>query len=81
MFTCTQVLVRSLLWLPLGLGLLTLRRIQATPAFTHARQVKVTRRTVWTVAAVTSMLVRSNSALRLLFQAVHRGFPRGAASP
>ena len=71
---------RSCLW-PLGLGLLTLRRIQATPAFTHARQVKVTRRTVWTVAAVTSMLVRSNSALRLLFQAVHRGFPRGAASP
>ena len=70
---------RSCLW-PLALGVLTLRRIHATPAFTHARQVKVTRRTVWTVAAVTGALARSNPALRLYFQVLHRGLPRTAVS-
>lgn len=65
---------RSCLW-PLGLAVRTLRRIQATPAFTHGRQVKVKRPTVWTVAAVTGVLVRSNSALRLLFQVLHLGLP------
>ena len=66
---------RSCLW-PLALGVLTLKRIHATPAFTHAGQVKVTRRTVWTVAAVTGLFARSNSALRLLFHLLHRGLPR-----
>lgn len=68
---------RSCLW-PLALGVLTLRRIHATPAFTHGRQVKVTRRTVWTVAAVTGALARSNPALRLYFRLLHHGLPRTA---
>ena len=71
---------RACLW-PLGLAVLTLRRIHATPGFTHGRQVKVRRSSVWAVAGVTGVLARSNPALRLLFQALTRGLPRTAASP
>ena len=71
---------RSCLW-PLGLAVLTLRRIHATPGFTHGRQVKVRRSNVWAVAGVTGALARSNAALKLLFRGLTRGLPRTAASP
>ena len=71
---------RSCLW-PLGLAVLTLKRIHAAPAFTTGRQVKVPRRTVWAVAGTTALLARSNPALRLLFAGLTRGLPRPAPSP
>ncbi len=68
---------RSCLW-PLGLAVLTLRRIHATPGFRNGRQVKVPRRSVWAVAAATGMLARSNPALDALFHGLTRGLPRTA---
>ena len=68
---------RSCLW-PLALAVLTLKRIHETPTFTNGREVKVGRSTVWAVAAVTSTLVRSNSALKLLFRGLSRGLPHAA---
>ena len=70
---------RSCLW-PLGLAVLTLRRIHATPGFRNGRQVKVPRRSVWAVAAVTGTLARSNPALEALFHGLTRGLPRAGAA-
>lgn len=66
---------RFCLW-PLGLALLTLRRIRRTPAFTSGGEVKVSRRSVWAVVIVTSVFARSNLALRLLFRLCARGLPQ-----
>ncbi len=66
---------RHCLW-ALGMAVLTLRRILATPAFRHGQDVKISRRSV---RAVTRTLVRSNLALKLLFEALTRGFPRVGA--
>ena len=66
---------RFCLW-PLGMAVLTLQRIHATPAFTSGQDVKISRRSVRAVTAVTSVLVRSNLALKLLFQGLARGLPR-----
>ena len=65
---------RSCLW-PLGLAVLTLQRIHATPAFTTGRQVKVSRNGARAVVAGTSALARSNAALSLLFRGLTRGLP------
>ncbi len=66
---------RFCLW-PLGMAVLTLRRIHATPDFRSGQEVKISRRSVLAVAAVTSALVRSNRALKLLFQGLTRGLPQ-----
>ena len=66
---------RFCLW-PLGLALLTLRRVRRTPAFTSGGEVKVSRRSVWAVVIVTSVFARSNLALRLLFNLCARGLPQ-----
>ena len=66
---------RFCLW-PLGVAVLTLRRIQATPAFRSGQDVKVSRRSVRAVTTVTSVLVRSNLALKLFFRRLTRGLPR-----
>ena len=65
---------RFCLW-PLGMAVLTLRRIHATPAFRSGHEVKISRRSVRAVTAVTSALVRSNVGLRLLFEGLTRGLP------
>ena len=65
---------RFCLW-PLGMAVLTLRRIHATPAFRSGQEVKISRRSVRAVTAVTSTLVRSNGALKLLFEGLTRGLP------
>ena len=65
---------RFCLW-PLGMAVLTLRRIHATPAFRSGHEVKISRRSVRAVIAVTSALVRSNVGLRLLFGGLTRGLP------
>ena len=66
---------RFCLW-PLGMAVLTLQRIHATPAFSSGEDVKISRRSVRAVTSATSLLVRSNPALRLLFQGLTRGLPR-----
>ena len=70
---------RHCLW-ALGMAVLTLRRIHATPAFRGARQVKISRRSVRAVTVVTSGVVRSNLALRILFKALTRGLPPAATT-
>ena len=66
---------RFCLW-PLGLAMLTLRRIRRTPGFTSGTEVKVSRRSVWAVVVVTSVFARWNLALRLLFKLCARGLPQ-----
>ena len=70
---------RHCLW-ALGMALLTLRRIHATPAFRSGQQVKISRRSVRAVTVVTSSLVRSNLALTLLFRALTSGLPQGVVT-
>ena len=65
---------RHCLW-ALGLAALTLRRIHANPMFRRGRDVKVSRRSVWAITTITSILARSNVVLRLLFRALLRGLP------
>ena len=69
---------RHCLW-ALGMAVLTLRRIHAAPAFRSGGEVKISRRSVRAVAAVTSGLVRSNTALSLLFKVLARRLPPAAA--
>ena len=66
---------RHCLW-SLGMAVMTLRRIHAMPAFRSGRDVTISRASVKSVVVVTSALVRSNSALRVLFEALTRGLPR-----
>lgn len=66
---------RHCLW-ALGMAVLTLRRIHAKPHFSNGREVKISRTSVKGVVVVTSALVRSDAALRLLFAAFARGLPR-----
>lgn len=66
---------RFCLW-PLGLALLTLRRIRRTPEFSSGQEVKVSRRSVWAVVVITSVFARWNPALRLLFKLCARGLPQ-----
>ena len=66
---------RFCLW-PLGMAVLTLQRIHATPAFRSGSDVKISRRSVRAVTAVSSILARSNPALSLLFKGLTRGLPR-----
>ena len=60
----------------LGMAILTLRRIYATPAFKRGGDVKISRRSVWMVTVVTRAMVRSNLALRLLFEVLTYSLPR-----
>ena len=65
---------RHCLW-ALGMAVLTLRRIHAKPGFSRGSDVKISRRSVSAVTVVTSILVRSDVALRLLFEALSRSLP------
>ena len=62
---------RFCLW-ALGMAVLTLRRIHARPAFTGSRDVKISRRSVRATVIVTNALARSDTALKLLFEAFTR---------
>ena len=66
---------RHCLW-ALGMAVLTLRRIHATPTFRDGQEVKISRRSVRAVTLVTSTVASSNLALKLLFKALTRGLPR-----
>lgn len=63
------------LW-ALGMAVLTLRNIHASPSFRNGKEVTISRRSVWAVTVVTRLLVRSNSALRLVFYMFARRLPR-----
>lgn len=65
---------RHCVW-ALGMAVLTLRRIHATPTFGSGREVKISRRTVRAVTALGSCVSGSNRALDVLFNALVRGLP------
>ena len=65
---------RHCVW-ALGMAVLTLRRIHATPMFTSGREVKISRGSVRAVTALGSCAARSNRALDMLFHALVRGLP------
>ena len=67
---------RFLLW-TLGMAVLTLRRIEANPQFGAGDEVKIPRRQVRATVVTTSIVVRSNHALRWLFDAVAKPLPAG----
>ena len=70
---------RHCVW-ALGMALLTLRHIHATPGFRSGREVKISRRSVRAVTAAGSLAAGWNPALGLLFGALARGLPARRAS-
>ena len=70
---------RYLLW-SLGLSVLTLRSLCTTPSFRSGRNIRLSRLSVAALIVLTSVLARSDSALKLLFKTATRGLP-GAAQP
>ena len=65
---------RHCLW-ALGMAVLTLRRIHSNPSFRDGQEVKISRKSVWAVAVVTSAVVRWNTVLEFLFKVLTRGLP------
>ncbi len=65
---------RHCVW-ALGMAVLTLRRIHATPDFRSGQEVKISRSSVRAVTTLGSLAARWNSALGLLFEALARGLP------
>ena len=65
---------RYLLW-SLGLSVLTLRSLYRTPSFRSGRNIKLSRLSVAALLVLTSVLARSDSALKFLFTTVTRGLP------
>ncbi len=70
---------RFCLW-AIGLAVLTLRKIQQTPGFTSGAQVKVSRRAVALTQLLSNVAIRSDWALRRLFDGAARGLPLAAVS-
>ncbi|MGA2563370.1 MAG: phytoene/squalene synthase family protein [Steroidobacteraceae bacterium] len=68
---------RFCLW-AIGLAVLTLRNIERTPGFTSGQQIKVSRSAVRMTRILTSLAVRSDWALRALFERAARGLPLAA---
>lgn len=52
----------------LGMAVLTLKKIRKYPYYTHANEVKISRRSVCAIMFITGFLVRSNWALRIFFR-------------
>ncbi len=68
---------RHLLW-TLGLSVLALRRIYSAPSFKIGEEINVSRGSVRAAILATNSLVRSNPALKLLFNAATCHLPRQA---
>ena len=69
------------LW-ALGMAVLTLRKIDRHRDFANAQDVKISRRGVKATVVSTNLLVRSDLALRLLFETASLGVPqREVAAP
>lgn len=69
---------RFCLW-AIGLAILTLRKIAATPGFTSGKQVKVPRSAVALTRISTNFTVRNNWMLRRLFDIAASGVPLAPA--
>jgi farnesyl-diphosphate farnesyltransferase len=69
---------RFCLW-AIGMAILTLRKIAATPGFTSGRQVKIPRSAVAVTRISTNMTVRNNWMLKRLFDIAARGVPLAPA--
>ena len=67
----------SCLW-PIGLAMLTLRRINANPHFRAGTEVKVSRRAVRGVILTSRLLGRSSRGVSLAFGLAGRGLPAPA---
>ena len=65
---------RFLLW-TLGMAVLTLRRVEANPQFGAGDEIKIPRCQVRATVVTTSVVVRSNHALRWLFDVAAKPFP------
>jgi len=65
---------RFLIWAAL-LAASTLRKISAEPLFTSGAEVKVSRRRVAGIVALSNAVIRSNFGLSALFKAAARGLP------
>ncbi len=70
---------RFLLW-ALGMAVQTLRRIHENPSFSGGDQVRISRNEVRAIVLATSALVRSDRALRWLFESAIERIPRPAAA-
>ena len=71
---------RFCLW-ALGMAVLTLRRIHAHADFTSGQQVKISRRNVWATVIATSLVARSDVALKALFARFTRNLPSHVETP
>lgn len=67
------------LW-AIGLAVLTLRKIHNNPAFESGSEVKVTRRTVKATILTTNLALKSNRALKLVFDRAADGLPLAASA-
>jgi farnesyl-diphosphate farnesyltransferase len=65
---------RFCLW-AVGMAVLTLRRIHATPGFSSGAQVKISRRNVAATIKITNLCVRQDWMLRALFEMLTRTLP------
>ena len=70
---------RFLLW-AIGLAVLTLRKIAASPGFSSGSEVKIRRSAVAVTRVSTNLCVRSNVLLQQLFAVAARGLPRVPAT-
>jgi farnesyl-diphosphate farnesyltransferase len=70
-----QTGVRNFCLWALGMAVLTLRRIHATPGFTDGRQVKITRRSVKGTIVVSRVTARHNALMWLSFRLAGLGLP------
>ena len=68
------------LW-ALGMAVLTLRRINDRPHFHSGQDVKISRRSVKTTIAATTLAAGSDAALRALFALVSTGLPQDIVTP
>ncbi|MEE3198268.1 MAG: squalene/phytoene synthase family protein, partial [Pseudomonadota bacterium] len=76
-----EIGIRRFCFWAIGLALLTLRNIHRKPTFTSGAQVRVSRRTLRMVMSATNLVLRSNSALSLLFSLFARGVPLATIVP
>ncbi|HEY3786076.1 MAG TPA: phytoene/squalene synthase family protein [Steroidobacteraceae bacterium] len=70
---------RFCLW-AIGLAVLTLRRIEATPGYNSGAQVKVSHCAVTLVRTLTQVCLRSDRMLRWLFERAASGLPLASPS-
>ncbi len=70
-----QTGIRNFCLWALGMAVLTLRRIHATPGFTDGRQVKITRRSVQGTIVVSRLTARHNALMWLSFRLAGIGLP------